>query len=425
MPAITKPAEAGRDDTPVDVLPPVRWSFVCVYALAHVGLWMALLAPLLMGLALRLRAIDPANATASLALVTGVGALLATFSNPLFGYLSDRTLSRFGMRRPWLLFGAFAGALGLLIIGLAASVSAVLLGWCVAQVAYNAMLAVLSAMLPDQVPRQQRGTVSGVLGVCTPLGMVAGTYLMQATTDAPVLMFMLPATAAIVGAVVLAAVLPDRHLTSAQRPQAHRLAEFFGTFWIGPLRFRDFAWVWASRFLLFVSIATLLSYQPFYLMDKLGRSAEEVPHLIFISTLVQSIAVVVFGIGSGRLSDARGERKRFVFGAAVVYSIAMLVIAFAASVSHFLVGVALAGIAQAIYVTVSLALAADVLPDRKAAAAKDLGVFNIASALPQSLAPALAAAILSAGGSYMILFSCAAVFAALSAWAVRPVSGVR
>src|SRR6185312_15208142 len=111
--------------------------------------------------------------------------------------------------------------------------------------------------------------------------------------------------------------------------------------------------------------------------------------------------------------------------AALAYSIAMLVVAFAASVGQFLVGVALAGIAQAIYVTVSLALAADVLPDRKGAAAKDLGVFNIASALPQSLAPALAAATLSAGGSYAMLFSGAALFAGLSAWAVRPVSGVR
>ena len=413
------------DAAAAEGLAPVRWPFVAVYALAHIGLWMALLAPLLMGLALRLRAIDPEHAKASLALVTGVGALLATFSNPMFGYLSDRTISRFGMRRPWLLFGAFGGAAGLLIIALANSVSGVLVGWCVAQVAYNAMLAVLSAMLPDQVPTGQRGTVSGVLGVCTPLGMVSGTWLMQATSTSPLAMFMLPAVAAVAGALALAAVLRDRRQTDAQRPPRLRLAQFLGTFWIGPLRYRDFAWAWASRFLLFVSIATLLSFQPFYLIEHLGLPADDVPHVIFISTLVQSIAVVVFGIGSGRLSDARGERKRFVFGAALVYALAMLTIAFAQSTWHFLVGVALAGIAQAVYVAVGVALVADVLPDRTAAAAKDLGVFNIASALPQSLAPLLAAAILSGGGSYTLLFCGAAVFAALSAWAIRPVGGVR
>ena len=402
-------------------MPLVRWSFVVVYAAAHVGLWMALLAPLLMGLALRLRDIDPLHATASLALVTAAGALLATVSNPLFGYLSDRTISRFGMRRPWLVFGAIAGAVGLMIIALSASVMGVLFGWCIAQVAYNAMLAALSAILPDQVPKRQRGVVAGVLGVCTPLGMVGGTYLMQASADSSIQMFMLPAAAAIAGAVALAAILSDRRLTIAQRPPPYRLAEFLSTFWIGPLRFRDFAWTWASRFLLFVSVATLLSFQPFYLVDHLGQRPEDVPRLIFVSTLVQSVAVIIFGIGGGRLSDARGERKGFVFVAALVYVIAMLVIAFAGSVWHFLFGVALAGIAQAVHVAVGLALAADVLPDRTAAAGKDLGVYNIASALPQSLAPALAATILSAGGTYTMLFVGAAVFAALSALAVRQV----
>jgi MFS family permease len=126
-----------------------------------------------------------------------------------------------------------------------------------------------------------------------------------------------------------------------------------------------------------------------------------------------------------RLALVPGERKRFVFGAALVYALAMLTIAFAQSTGHFLVGVALAGIAQAVYVAVGVALVADVLPDRTAAAAKDLGVFNMASALPQSLAPLLAAAILSGGGSYTLVFCGAALFAALGAWAIRPIGGVR
>jgi MFS family permease len=289
------------------------------------------------------------------------------------------------MRRPWLVAGAIGGACGLAVIALATSVAMVLVGWCIAQIAYNAMLAVLSAMLSDQVPMQQRGTVSGVLGVCTPIGMVGGTFLMQATTQSPLAMFMLPAAIAIGGALLLAGVLRDRVLVPAQRPPAYRLVEFFGRFWIAPLQHRDFAWVWASRFLLFISIATLLSYQPFYLIEQLGRSSDEVPRLIFVSTLVQSAAVLVFGIGSGRLSDFFGERKRFVFAAAIVYAVAMVVIASAHDYRGFIAGVVLAGIAQAIYVAVGFALATDVLPDRSSAAAKDLGVFNIAPSLRRSL----------------------------------------
>ena len=44
---------------------------------------------------------------------------------------------------------------------------------------FNALLASLVAVLPDQVPTTQRGVVSGILAVCLPTASVAGTYLVQ------------------------------------------------------------------------------------------------------------------------------------------------------------------------------------------------------------------------------------------------------
>ena len=38
----------------------------------------------------------------------------------------------------------------------------VLVGWCLAQVFFNALLAAQSAVLPDQVPGSQRGVASGI-----------------------------------------------------------------------------------------------------------------------------------------------------------------------------------------------------------------------------------------------------------------------
>jgi MFS family permease len=60
------------------------------------------------------------------------------------------------MRRPWLAGGVVIGWLGLLIIALAPNIAVVLLGWCLAQLAYNATLAAITALLPDQVPAEQR-----------------------------------------------------------------------------------------------------------------------------------------------------------------------------------------------------------------------------------------------------------------------------
>jgi MFS family permease len=128
----------------------------------------------------------------------------------------------------------------------------------------------------------------------------------------------------------------------------------------------------------------------------------------------------------GGLSDALGRRKVFVSGAALLYALALLAIAFAASYPWFLAAMALAGVAQGVYLAADLALVTDVLPERETHAARNLGIFNIASVLPQSLMPAIAPGILSAsGGSYAVLFVVAAILVALGAWAILPVRGVR
>jgi hypothetical protein len=74
---------------------------------------------------------------------------------------------------------------------------------------------------------------------------------------------------------------------------------------------------------------------------------------------------------------------------------------------------------------VDLALVVDVLAD-PGTAAKDLGVLNIAGALPFALGPAVAPAILSlGGGSYAVLYAVAGAFALLGALAILPVRRVR
>jgi hypothetical protein len=74
---------------------------------------------------------------------------------------------------------------------------------------------------------------------------------------------------------------------------------------------------------------------------------------------------------------------------------------------------------------VDIALVVDVLPD-PASAAKDLGVLNIAGALPSSVAPAIAPAILAlGGGSYAVLYTVAGACAILAGLAILPVRRTR
>jgi MFS family permease len=116
--------------------------------------------------------------------------------NPFFGRMSDRTTSPLGMRRPWMVTGLARGSLGVLIVALAPSIPVVLAGWCIAQLFFNALLATMVAVLPDQVPSAQRGQVAGILGVCLPIASVCGTFLVKLFTGNLLAMFLGPVPSA-------------------------------------------------------------------------------------------------------------------------------------------------------------------------------------------------------------------------------------
>lgn len=408
-----------------DQIERVGWGFVSLYTLAFISISLLFLAPLLVTLALKVNSlVGIGQAPSSLAVVTGIGALLAMAANPFFGKLSDRTSSPLGMRRPWMVIGLVGGSLGILVVALAPSVPVVLVGWCIAQVLFNALLAALVAVLPDQVPGAQRGLVSGVLGICVPIASVSGTFLVQLFTGNRLAMFLAPCAISGFFILLFAARLDDRQLAKADKP-TWSLRELASTFYVNPRRSPDFAWAFASRFMFVLAYAVLVTYQAYYLLEKIGSAEADVPRQIFLGTLAQSAVVVAASLIGGKLSDRTGRRKLFVLTAAVVYGLAMFVLAIASDFSGFLVGMAIGGLGFGVYVAVDLALVVDVLPDTDNAA-KDLGVFNIAGALPFSVAPGLAPAILAIGnGSYGVLYAVAGVWAILGALAILPVRGVR
>jgi MFS family permease len=174
-----------------------------------------------------------------------------------------------------------------------------------------------------------------------------------------------------------------------------------------------------------LAYAFLTTYQAYYLLEKLNSAEDDVPRQLFLATVAMSSVVVVASLLGGWLSDRTGRRKVFVGTASVVFGLAMFVIALASHFNGFVAGMALGGLGFGLYTAVDLALVADVLPD-PGSAAKDLGVMNIAGALPSSIAPALAPAILAvSGGSYGALYAVAGMCAIIGAAAILRVRRVR
>ena len=405
--------------------PPPRASarFVAIYALAYASLWLALMTPAMITLALRVRQLVGGAAARPVSLVLFAGAVAALVGNPVFGALSDRTRSRFGRRRPYLVGGVLSGFAALALIGLGTSITLVTLGWCLAQLAYNAGLAAMVAIVPDRIPASQRGTVVGILGVCMPVGQIAGTYLVQLLADNLTLALLVPGAIGVAGVLALAFVLPDGlPPEGVQEPaRAPGLPSRFDL-----LAHRDFLWAWSSRVLFVMGSIFLQAYQPFLLLDGLGFAATEVPRLIFRSTLVQAAMMVVWSLVAGRLSDRMGRRKPIAMVGSAIQGLGLWLIAAAHSYTTFLCGIALTGMGHGVYEGVNLALVTEVLPDRARHAAKDLGLLNITNTLPQVIAPLAAPAILAlSGGDYMLLFLIAGAVPLVGTALLSPVRSVR
>ncbi|MFJ7074798.1 MFS transporter [Streptomyces sp. NPDC098781] len=407
---------------------PAPAKLVAALAFAQFGAYLAVLTPVMVTLALRVNQIVPeGDRGTALGQVLSVGALLAMLGNPVFGALSDRTTSRLGRRRPWLLGGMAAGLAGLLVVALGGSVPVLMLGWALAQLGINATLAALTSCIPDLIPERQQARVSGAVGMMLSLSMIAGSALAQVFSGSLALAFLVPGAIGFAAVAVLAVVMKDRDRPArAGAFEPYSVREFLRSFWVSPRRHPDFAWNFAGRFLVFTGAACVTSYSVYFLMDRMGFDGDEVTDKVFQGTLVMVAATVAGSLVGGQLSDRSGRRKPYVLVSSLGMAIGLAVVASAHTFGMYLVAMVVFGFSEGLYLSVDMALAAAVLPNPEESA-KDMGVLNIGNALPQSLVPIIAPALLAigAGGNYSALFLFGAVAAVLGALAVQFVRSVK
>ena len=400
-----------------------RW--IALIALANLGLYLAYLGPISVLLPNQVQAIaGPAHKVAVLGWVTGIGAAVAMIANPVAGALSDRTVGRFGRRRPWIAGGALAGAAALVLLAGQHALAGVILAWCLAQASLNAMQASLSAAVPDQVPVAQRGTVSGWIGLPQSVGVLLAVVLVTdvvAGNGGYVLL------AACVPACALpfALTMPDLPAPRSARPPWEWRA-FARSFWLSPRRYPDFAWAWLTRFAVNLGNAMTLLYLLYFLRDRLhysrlfpGHKAEDG---LVVLILVYLGGVVITAVASGVISDRTGRRKLPVTISGLVMAVAAILLALWPRWPAVIAAAAIMGLGFGVYLSVDAALVTQVLPSA-AGRAKDLGLINIANTGPQVLAPAIAAPLVSELG-YRALYLSVAVITVLGSAFVRRIRSV-
>ncbi|MBT0771475.1 MFS transporter [Kineosporia sp. J2-2] len=331
-----------------------------------------------------------------LALVTGVGAAGSMIANPLWGALSDRLRARTGSRAPVLVAGALLGVSGLLVLSAASSVPTMVIGWLAVQVGLNGPFAVLAALIADRVPPARRGLVGSLFGVAQLAGTVAGTVLAVATGEGRLGYLAVAVAVALLVVPILLTGAPFRGepLVDDARP-ARRTA-------VGrPRPGRAFAAAFGLRLLLNLVSALGLLYLYYFLSDRAGVA--DPGTWVLVLTVCYVTVAGAAAASAGPVSDRLGHRRGIAGAAALVLAAGSVLLAAAGPMAVVVTAVLVLGLGYGLFLAVDVAVVTDALPDPGTRATL-LGVANVASSLPQVLAPVLAAPVVTGPGSYTLLY---------------------
>jgi len=403
----------------------VGGGWIALFAAAWLGVWMAQLTPVQLLLPVqieqRLGAASWVDNVVAFGVISGIAGVAAFITFPVTGLLSDRTTSRFGRRRPWIAGGALLFAVSLLLLGLQDGFVGMGVFWTLSIIGFCILTAALTATISDRVPVGQRGFVSGWISAPQAIGTILGLVLVLTLFTGQ---FGGYAAMAVLLVVLVAPFLifgRDEVLTREAARSVPR-GRLLDELWISPRLYPDFGWTLLGRILVNTGNAlgtTLLLYFLMY-----GLNDENAEDDLIVLTLIYMVFVVLSSLGAGALSDRLGRRRIFVFVSSTLQAVAALLLAFVPELSVAMIGAGLLGAGYGCFLSVDQALATQVLPD-PATRGKDLGIMNIATAVPQAMAPLLGAAVVAWLGGFQGLFILSALFAFGGALAVARIRSVR
>ena len=372
-------------------------------------------------LALQVQQIDPSGAAGGLALVIGVGAIGALFSAPIAGALTDRTRTRIGGRAPWMLVGAVATIVLAVLLSRATSLTELALYWLLIQVSTNLIFTPMIVHIPERVPVARRGVFSAAIGMSHLMGVLLGQVFGAAFAQKLMQGYLL--VSLVLAVAVLVFVLVNRRSNLDVPRTPFRLGTLLRTFWVNPVKYPAFGWTFLGRFLFLTGFFPLTVYMLYILQTYVGLGEAAVANVPALGLAGMAGSVVGTPL-AGWLSDRLGVTRPLIYICSAVMVVAMAVPLMMPTMQGMLIYSFLAGASFGGFGSVDYVLITKVLPSQDDVG-KDLGIINMTTTLTQTLGVGLAGALVSALGSYTILFPMGMIFVVLGSICIAFIKGVR
>ncbi|MDY0983594.1 MFS transporter [Microbacterium sp. CFBP9023] len=407
----------------------VSRAFIALLALGLFGTYLAFVTPIAISLALRVNVLAPENPE-YLGLLLGIGSLAALLVGPLGGQLSDRTRSRFGRRRPWLIGGVLLGLVGLTVMALGPNVLVLGLGWIIAQIGLGQAANLFTTIQADKLPESQRGRVAAITGFVTMVAPVVGAVVGGRFATQPFLLFLVPGAVALVFVFVFVLFYKDADSRSLTFDGPLSVKGVLSGYVFNPKRYPDFAWNWLGRFLFFFGLTLNTTYTAYFFAQRLDIPVIEIGDTVATVGLIGILGTIVGVFAGGFLSDRLRRRKPFVLGSAILFGIGAIVMVLAPDFTLLIIGSLLTNLSIGVFSAVDQALFLDVLPERDTEAGRFVNITQFATTIPQALAPLVASGVLTliateGGPNYSVLYVAAAVLVVIGGFVILRVKSVR
>ena len=393
--------------------PRLNRPFIAALMLANFGTNVALIAPIQNVLPRMIEsAAGPADKAIGLGLVTGLGAFAALVFNPLAGHYSDRWVSA-DNRAAMILVGLVTGGVAHVILGYQHSIVGIAIWWTLCQATINIAYAPMSAIVVDHVDKRSWGLVWGLISVAQAVGLIIGlatVVLVFPSVTAGMTAISVGYVVCLFPLIVVLYRLPRVSYGSEGSPAtgASGRPDLRALLATG----RGFGLVFVGKFLIMLAETVALLYLYYYLQDVVHYRDPGDGQLILI--LIATVAVIIATVAVGRVADLSGGYRRYAVLASVLMAATGFLLAGFANWALVLVCAFTLGAGYGAFQSVSQALSLVVLPS-PANAGRDLGIINIASAVPQVIGAPIAGLVVAGAGGYRGLFVFAGLLALVAA----------
>ena len=382
-------------------------SLVGMVAGATLGAWMAIMAPAVVTIALRLREFDPSGLPSFYALTLALGWLTMMAALVLAGYWGDAIRRRTASRAPLARIGVPLIAVGGALLALAPSPGWLLVVWIAVQIPSAMVITTALAESGDALPRHRRGLTSGLVGAAPIAALLLGSLGVRVLADSLAWAFIVPA--------VLGALLAAPLMFAGPVPSTtdESVAD-------GPATGSRSAALWpvflVASFLLAWATSTTNGFLVTFVQYPLATPSDDIAGLSTLTVLAASSVAMLASIASGALSGGRPRTPWFWTTAAAICGGGLLVLALAPTQGTFLIAALCFGLAFGTANGVELAV---ILLVRRDAArlGRDLGLFTAVTTAPYVLVPTVATVLLAGDPSagVLTLFTVAGIVALLAA----------